>query len=73
MLQTRAQLQASVAQTVQANTANAVHNLAILVDEAEIRISGTTNSYYIKQLATQAALGASSGHAVRNDIHVKGH
>lgn len=73
MLHTRDQLQANVADNVQLSTSGAVHNLSVLVDEAEIRISGSASTYYVKQLATQAALSASDGRAVRNDIHVKSH
>ena len=73
MLHTSNQLQASVAESVHSNTAGAVHNLTVLVDETEIRISGDASTYYVKQLATQAALSASDGRAVRNDIHVKSH
>lgn len=73
MLDTRTQFQATLTQLVDSNTAGAVQALAVVVDEAEVRISGTTATYYVKQLATQAALAACDGRAVRNDIHVKSH
>ena len=55
---------------VQLRTGDAVAELAIEADADEIRITGHAESYYVKQLATQAALELSFGRAISNQIDV---
>lgn len=64
--------QMDITKLVRQNTANGVVELKVRVDEKAIHIGGRAASYYVKQLATQAALAASHGRAVRNDIYVSG-
>ncbi len=71
--QSTADTSPDICRFVREKTANGVDDLIVQVDEAEIRIGGQAGSYYVKQLATQAALAVSSGRAVRNDIDVMPH
>lgn len=59
-----------ITQVVRDSTANAVDGLIVRVDESSIHIGGSAGSYYVKQLATQAALAKSEGRSVRNEINV---
>lgn len=63
--------QSDITRFVTENTANAVIGLIVRVDDKQIHIAGAADSYYVKQLATQAALAVSSGRSVRNEILVK--
>ena len=64
--------QKDIVRLVRKRTANAVVELVVRVDESAIHIGGRAASYYVKQLATQAALAASQGRSVRNEIDVNG-
>jgi hypothetical protein len=63
--------QQDIAQLVRDNTSNAVTRLVVCVDDSSIRIDGEAETYYVKQLATQAALSECRGRSVQNAIHVQ--
>lgn len=64
--------QKDIVRRVRESTANAVAELVVRVDDAAIHIGGRAATYYVKQLATQAALAESQGRSVRNEIYVNG-
>lgn len=64
--------QLEVDRAVREGTADAISDLEVLIQHDRVLISGIASSYYVKQLATQAALAASGGLAVCNEIYVKG-
>ncbi len=65
--------QIDVTRVVTESTANAIAGLVVRVDGSQIHIAGRADSYYVKQLATQAALAVRRGRSVRNEIHVESH
>ncbi len=62
--------QQDITRVVRDSTSNAVDGLIIRVDDSSIHIGGNAGSYYVKQLATQAALGICHGRSVQNEISV---
>ncbi len=56
---------------IQQSTDGAVADLRIRVDADGVHITGHATTYYVKQLATQAALSACAGRCVTNEIHVR--
>jgi len=55
---------------VQSRTNGMVHDLTVNVFDDEVVLTGRTNTYYNKQLATHAVLAAFSGMVLTNDIEV---
>ena len=64
------ELAASIERAVQRETGGAVHNLSVEVDTDGIRLRGSCNSYYCKQLAQHAAMAIPGGNRLTNSIEV---
>ncbi len=60
-----------ITRLVQSRTGGRIHGLCVEVIEGEVILSGRTTTYYVKQLATHAALDlAGCFIALTNDIAV---
>ncbi len=47
-----------------------LHRLTCVVEDGELVLRGTLNSFYLKQIAQQVALKAAGWHRLRNEIEV---
>ncbi|WP_437192389.1 hypothetical protein [Planctomicrobium sp. SH527] len=61
---------ARLEQRISHQTAGRIHNLRVQAVGEGILLSGRTNTYYAKQLATQIALDADSSLLLKNSIEV---
>jgi osmotically-inducible protein OsmY len=61
-------LEERVEQVVQSRTSGRIHGLRVQVQNGRVVLSGRTATYYNKQLATHAALEATT--AVQNEVEV---
>jgi hypothetical protein len=74
---TQAQLDAQLSlaelieQLVAARTGGRIRDLRVDVADREIVLSGTTSTYYNKQLATHAVLDRLEGLSLSNEIEVR--
>jgi len=59
-----------VERTVRLRTASRVHNLRVDVEGTDVILTGMAPTYYVKQLATHAALGEIDQRTLTNDIDV---
>ncbi|QDU41361.1 hypothetical protein Mal4_57280 [Maioricimonas rarisocia] len=66
-----AELIARVERTVRSRTGDHIRDLRVELEGPNIVLSGTTDTYYSKQLATHAAFGELSDHALHNVIEVE--
>ena len=64
-------LEDQIMRLVQSRTGGRIHSLNVVVSRGEVIISGRTSTYYLKQLATHAALDlAGQFTGLTNDIAV---
>lgn len=61
---------AQLEQRISHQTAGRIHDLRVEAIGDQILLSGRTNTYYAKQLATQIALDADSSLLLKNSIEV---
>lgn len=66
-----AELIARIERTVRSRTGDHIRDLRVECEGARVVLSGTTDTYYSKQLATHAAFGELSDHALQNVIEVE--
>lgn len=74
VLQTRydspSSLQDQVEKLIRSKTGGMIRDLRVNVQDEEIVLSGRTNTYYMKQLATHATLDFVQGAELTNQIEV---
>ncbi|MFG0335165.1 MAG: hypothetical protein ACF8TS_17550 [Maioricimonas sp. JB049] len=66
-----AELIARIERTVRSQTGDHIRDLRVELEGPSIVLSGTTDTYYSKQLATHAAFGELSDHVLHNVIEVE--
>lgn len=64
------ELATSIERAVQRETGGGVHNLSVEVDTDGIRLRGSCNSFYCKQLAQHAVMAIRAGDRLTNCIVV---
>ena len=63
-------LRETIERSVQSRTGGMIRGLRVDVADGEVVLSGRTSTYYSKQLATHAALGAAEDLSLTNEIEV---